>query len=715
MCENASQSIVWLDLTETPGSTIHFELCKIDPYLDTFRSGDRCIDFITEQNYSEVQMFLVLSLDTSVTCSLLSIYQQLPQVNSIFILSSFEIDYSDFNKIHGIYSDSTSLCEILNKKCTHRRRHRDRFRFQPGSPPDSVTSAGEHTEGETTPSFGIDVDFMCSKFLKEILNQIRTTPQEMVDFLLEECCHSETDLDAIQTFKYYYNAQHAINWYTRDTFLYRLLNAALRTLDIDKLYSMRCFMKDLDTQLVQRFESERLNSTSRIMYRGQLMARTELQDKILSNVGSFYSVPSFFSTTQDRYLAEVFSGDGASIEADSVLFEIEVSQRDNRVAYAEVSRDSAFGEDEQEILFTMGAIFRIISAEETHERTWLVKMKLCDDDDEKTKRLEFRLRNEISSSDGTMSLARLAFRMARYDVAVKFYDSLLQNPPENAEFALRSKIHEELGSVYYAFRQYENAIEHYEASLRIDVEHYPKNDPRFFKRYSDLGCSYLANRDYKDAEAIMNAAMNMIEDLPEPDQTCIEIYVKIVADFFRAKRRDIAITSLKESQNSPVQKFKSFLEKYPNSLSLGNDIGTVYHVQNNYDGAMEMYELCLANQLSADRYDPRVAQTYSNIAFVHFDSNRFDLAIEYFNKEIEVLARIYHSNHLDIAAANKALAICYKLQGDRTQALVCWHKVLNIHIYNFSNAHSTVDEDMMCMTHIAFESDGSDEPEEEST
>jgi len=365
----------------------------------------------------------------------------------------------------------------------------------------------------------------------------------------------------------------------------------------------------------------------------------------------------------------------------------------------------------------MGAVFRIISAEQMCERAWLVKLKLSDDDhdeDEETRQVQLRFKNEIISSNGTMSLARLASRMARYDVAVKFYDLLLQNPPVNDEFITLSKIHDELGFVYYNLQQYENAIEHYEASLQIDLKEYSIRDLRFSKRCNDLGCAYLANRDYMIAVAILNKTMDIIEDISEPDQTSIEIYVKIIADLFRAKIRDNFILSLNKREDC-VHKFKSFLEKYPNSLSLGNDIGTVYYVKRNYEKAMEMYELCLANQLSVDRYHPRVAQTYSNIAFVYSNTARHDMAIDYFNKELKILTKNYHSNHLDIAGAKKAMAICYYMQGDSAQALAYLIKVLDIQIYNFSHSHSTVNETMTLMTRISDQSFEREGPEEEST
>ena len=68
---------------------------------------------------------------------------------------------------------------------------------------------------------------------------------------------------------------------------------------------------------------------------------------------------SFMSATQDQDVAVMFSGDGKNLEADqvSVIYQITVDTKIRSTPYARVY-DSKI-EDEQEILFSMGATFRI--------------------------------------------------------------------------------------------------------------------------------------------------------------------------------------------------------------------------------------------------------------------------------------------------------------------------------------------------------------------
>jgi hypothetical protein len=58
--------------------------------------------------------------------------------------------------------------------------------------------------------------------------------------------------------------------YTRDTFLYRLLNHALRLQEIDVIWKFGFFIKDLHQQLVHLHAETPLKSRSTVVYRGQM-------------------------------------------------------------------------------------------------------------------------------------------------------------------------------------------------------------------------------------------------------------------------------------------------------------------------------------------------------------------------------------------------------------------------------------------------------------
>ena len=95
-----------------------------------------------------------------------------------------------------------------------------------------------------------------------------------------------------------YDLKRAINWYSRASFLYRLLDEACRPESIGLMYSYRSVIGDLYEQLqhLPRPDSEIT------VFRGQLMTPDELE-KLKLNIGQTVFTNSFLSPTYDEQVA----------------------------------------------------------------------------------------------------------------------------------------------------------------------------------------------------------------------------------------------------------------------------------------------------------------------------------------------------------------------------------------------------------------------------
>jgi hypothetical protein len=102
-----------------------------------------------------------------------------------------------------------------------------------------------------------------------------------------------------------------------------------------------------------------------------------------------------------------------------VLFQIETDGNVNRFPYANISAQSMFEDDEKEILFTMGAVFRIQSIKyEAEKSIWHVHLKLTDEEDADLRTLgEYMKEDIVHSSLPMASLAKLMVRMGIFDKA----------------------------------------------------------------------------------------------------------------------------------------------------------------------------------------------------------------------------------------------------------------------------------------------------------
>ncbi|CAF1234288.1 unnamed protein product [Rotaria sp. Silwood1] len=232
--------------------------------------------------------------------------------------------------------------------------------------------------------------------------------QEMLSMCRTKFSHDLLTLAKIDRFEMNYQSeQDAVKWYTADSFLYRLLNEVLRIETVDHIFKLRYFIQDLHNQLalMQVDYLKRLNRYNLSilkLYRGQVMTRNDLENNFRTNKGNLVSMNSFLSTTTDRYVARAFASDGDIENPEtqvSVLYEIDIDTRlPHSVPFAELGDQSNF-EHEDEVLFSMGAIFRIGETYEEHRYLWTVKLTLTTNEDEQWNVLTEHLQQQEEASN----------------------------------------------------------------------------------------------------------------------------------------------------------------------------------------------------------------------------------------------------------------------------------------------------------------------------
>jgi hypothetical protein len=357
-------------------------------------------------------------------------------------------------KIRGVYMDIESLCNQLKQLPNIQRYRREGFTrndftiFSLSSLAYSSTSSATTTSQlPLSQSYNTakrqEAEFMYAQLLGDILMETESTQEEMIEFCRQKYRYNDIELKYIEEFDEYYIPCNAIFWYTRDTFLYRLLNTALREQDIDTIYSLRFFIKDLHLQLKERHALQQQMSTTtsdtpvpriETVYRGQLMTNEEFDKKIRHYTENFFSVCSFLSTTAHQDLASVYAGNvrnGETSNMQSVLFEIDIDKTVNKFPYANISGNSAFGEAESEILFSIGAVFQIQSIDWSDQGFWNVKLKLTGEEDIQLRDLTKYMKENIIWLHPLVSLGDLMRVMAQCKKAEQFYLLALQEPLVN--------------------------------------------------------------------------------------------------------------------------------------------------------------------------------------------------------------------------------------------------------------------------------------------
>ncbi len=229
-------------------------------------------------------------------------------------------------------------------------------------------------------------EFLLHQFLLNVLFNIPSSSTD-IDDIIEGCRRvnmtdpgADVDMQQrdIERFQMNYTSTSVFEWYTSDSFVYRAFNKACRTLNSDAIVRFHRMIKDCDRELRNLHAQQRMDQILTLpltVYRGQThLGKNEL-DKIRANIDGLISMNTFLSTTLRSTVATVFIS--GSKETTPVLFEITVNDtsNDQRLGtFADISKISKM-KDEQEIVFSISSVFKVISVED-YDVFWIVKLEL---------------------------------------------------------------------------------------------------------------------------------------------------------------------------------------------------------------------------------------------------------------------------------------------------------------------------------------------------
>ncbi len=313
-----------------------------------------------------------------------------------------------------------------------------------------LTSASKTVERSTSATYSYVTDWYIHliRALEEV-PPARTCKEKFV----EECCilyeHNPSILNAIKEFSNTYVPEDAIRWYTRDGFLYKVLNRILREKNQQAIQLLHFLIYDLNLQLKNELKTtkqEWMKADTVRLYRGQLMSIEELQ-QLKKNKGEQLFVNSFLSMTTDLTVANMFSGAGAFGPDDpmqSVIFHIEWADFTPKQGLADIHRLS-FNGDENEILLSPTYTINLLECVyDEKERVWnaiFSRIPQTDNplirinDDERLMRLELTLRHLIEEKDTAnddteeMQDACFSSRDDDFDFTQKFCSTFVEDVP----------------------------------------------------------------------------------------------------------------------------------------------------------------------------------------------------------------------------------------------------------------------------------------------
>ena len=481
--------------------------------------------------------------------------------------------------------------------------------------------------------------FMYCQLLKETfleMNHDEHAKRALVDICRKEYADNERGLCVINEFDRDYEKHSPTWWYTRDCFVYRMLNKALRTHDIEIINSFGFFINDLHRQREVLHRS--LSPGNFTVYRGQtwvcsyfrLLTLTfsgfifeinmadfscssmsiEEFDKLRGNVGGLISFNSFLSTSADKDVSQFFAR--SSLEhrdMKAILFVIDIDLALISCPVAYLGESLSYFSDEHEYLWGMNTIFRISRVKEDRNGLCHIHLTVTNEDDPQLRQLTEYMRQEAGRLSGIQRLGNLMIEMGEWTKAKDLYETLLQ------EEASLSTI-QQLGFIAYRMNNPDEALRHYQRAVSIILTDSTSDSSSLATLHSNIGCVLIDQNRLSEARKRFQRALKLERKVEKPNKEYIvSIRFENVSTFdsalnlFKARyQNNIATIFEKQGRRKEALKImestlpvlrECLPPTHPDIAALYINIGTIYDKIGDPSSALENYQSCLHIQTAS--------------------------------------------------------------------------------------------------------------------
>ena len=698
---------VGIDETDEEFQNTLKQLRNVLNNVTIFTNSDECVDFLTDLE----DTMTILVLEDTIGEQIMPLIHDVSQLDHVYGFSSIKSLSSkwinEWPKVKGIYMTSTLLCRAI--ELAIKQQDQDSIAV-------SLVSVNRNDCDQNLDQ--LEPSFMYTQIFKEILLETKYDEKSFHDFI--NFCHSNKcgSTVNIDLFTKEYHDNSAMLWYTRPTFIYSMLNDALRTLQVDIIIKIGFYISRLHQEIQQLHQKQFLTDDPKsfTVFRGQAMWEKDFE-KLRETRGGLISFNNFLSTSEEKNVALVYAQSNSARPGKiGILFKMFIDPSVSSIPFANIKQASYFKE-EKEVLFSMHTIFRIIHIEpiDDNGRLYLVDLQLTPDDDEELRILTNHIANQIGGDTGWDRLANFLLRINYLDKAEELYNTLLEQTSKNSD---RVQYYNQLFNIKYDQHDSEAAASYVEKIVEIEKQTLPVNDPSLSTSHNNSGficcttgeCartlifynkspeidekalpadhdSFTSNfhniataddtiRTSSDS-SLYEKAVEMYERTLAPNEPCLSISSNNTAGIFEDLTGDSKALAFNEKLLEIRQ--KSLAPNHPDLAISYYMIAKMYHDRGEYSKALSFYQQCLEIfEKTLPASHPYLGIVCDHIAVAHCNMAEYSKALLFHEKALRIFQRVLPTSHPDLATAyHKIASLHYEIK-EYPKALHFYEKALEI-------------------------------------
>ena len=316
-------------------------LLKEEHDITEFNDTNECCDYISENLDTKIHLILsdALDEDTVTTLNGHSHVAFIYQINTSF----------PWIKYDGVPSNSKVLTSLLSPLNI----------FNQLSDP---ASALEDFEPCLSQNRTVDARlFIIYQLLMEIIFRILVAEADKIDFIKLSLETYPACQKKIDEFNENFTPDQAIQWFTKQSSVYRILSRVFGTNDLRQIYRARYYIHYLYEELKNLHKITFDIWPNHIqVYRGKIMYINEFE-KLKASIGQLVFNKCFMSTSVNKKVAMIYAGDKTQLAPGKigVIFHMKIDKVANKSKPFAYLGEKSRMPDEEEFLLPPGVVFRI--------------------------------------------------------------------------------------------------------------------------------------------------------------------------------------------------------------------------------------------------------------------------------------------------------------------------------------------------------------------
>ncbi|CAF4604354.1 unnamed protein product, partial [Rotaria sp. Silwood2] len=366
---------------------------------------------------------------------------------------------------------------------------------------------------------------------------------------------------------------------------------------------MGFFLQDLHQNIKDK-NSKDMYPSKFVVYRGQGLSEKDFE-KMKNSRGGLVGFNCFLSTSRQAAAANMFAESAATAEGSiGIVFEIEIDSSNVTTPLTYLG-DMSYYPDEEEILFSMHAVFRIRTMKKRMERLWEVQLVATYGNDPDLTRYIEHIRRKLCVDNGWITLVLLTQEMGKFQQANKILDIL----PEIMSNSDNGSIEKctEVASVLRGRGQFDTGTLSSIFSAKREIsevmqKYFPRDDFFQAKIHNELGIASLVMGDLPAAFSNFQKALTILEK--------------------------------HSSRNNG-----KLLDCYTYLCIIQAYIGQHEEAKIYYEKGVEIGHKLL------DENEANIAESYGNVGLLYYTMGRFAQSLTYYEKALEAFVKTAPSDH----------------------------------------------------------------------